>query len=520
MNKLLLTAFSLLLTTCCFAQPGTLDSDFDADGMLTTDFNSLDDYAKAVAAQPDGKILVAGYATIATTYDFALVRYNTDGTLDNTFGTGGKVTTSFTTYDDEAVAMALQPDGKIILAGSVSLSNNDIALMRYNSNGTPDNSFGSSGQVVTDFNGANDFVSAITLKSDGKILVGGSTHNTALGIYEFMVVCYNSNGTLDNSFGTGGKVSYNYGSDHQEPGVSAIIVQPDGKIVVCGTDMNNLTDRFFALARLNSDGTFDNSFSVDGKLTTALGDANDATCTSAVLQPDGKIIAAGYALVGTTSYMAAARYKTDGTLDTGFDGDGKLTTEPMTFSGSASAVLLQPDGKIVLSGASYEGVSNDFALVRLNANGSADNTFGTAGIVQSPVSVNYIDYPFASTLTPDLKIVLAGYVYNSTDFDMAVARFLTGLNLGVLEFTTNTSALIYPNPVNETTTLSFELAGNETLSISICDAQGRMVKSIAQNQLYTTGKHEVTIDATQLASGHYTLVIENQTGKTTVRLMK
>jgi uncharacterized delta-60 repeat protein len=517
--------YYFLFSIICFlfsisvnAQPGNLDSDFDSDGKLTVDFDLQNDQAFAVAVQPDGKIIVAGYARIAGDDDFAMARFNTDGTYDATFGTGGKVTTSFSANDEQAFALLLQPDGNIILAGNTYNGTYDFAMARYTSTGALDNTFSNDGILYTDFENSADVCKTAALQPDGKIILAGEKFGQA-GI-EFGLIRYNSDGTLDNTFGTGGKVTTSFGINPIAATISSIAVQPDGKIIAGGQTLVNGTgeNNFFALTRYNADGTLDNTFSVDGKVTTDLANGDLSRIHSITLQPDGYIVAAGTARISNNYYIALARYRTDGTLDTGFDGDGKLTSDVFSTIGQINAVLIQSDGKIIAAGQVVLNGTQGFGIVRLNADGSPDNTFGTAGTVFTDFNgVSAIAY--AAAIQPDLKIVLAGQFFNGVR-DFAVARYLSGLNLGTLEFSPNATALIYPNPLNETTVLSFELTTNELLNISIYDMQGRKTKSLNENQFYAAGKHELSIDAASLAGGQYLLVLENGKGKSVIRLQK
>jgi len=169
-----------------FAQPGSLDNSFGTGGKLTTDFGSSDDLGYSVALQTDGKIVVAGYSGSYPNDDFALVRYNTDGTLDNTFGTGGKLTTDFGSSDDLGYSVALQTDGKIIVAGRSNNGLDDFGLCRYNTNGTLDNTFGTGGKLTTDFGSSDDLGYSVALQTDGKIVVTGGSNG------DFALACYNN----------------------------------------------------------------------------------------------------------------------------------------------------------------------------------------------------------------------------------------------------------------------------------------------------------------------------------------
>jgi len=319
-----------------------LDSDFDHDGRVTTDFSGGEDFAYAVAVQPDGKIIVAGYAD---SVDFGIARYNPDGSLDTTFGGDGRVTTDISGDIDHGSGVALQPDGKILLAGRAYLGGDcDFALVRYNTDGSLDMSFSGDGKVTTDFSGNLDFGYAIVVQPDGKIAFAGSTMDDS---YDFALARYNPNGSLDTSFSGDGKVNTNF-SIYSADNAYGIILQPDGKLVVAGgTGLGNSN---FALARYNPDGSLDTTFNSDGLVTTDFFGHNDYAY-GVVQQSDGKIVAAGYAATSMGSDYALVRYNQNGSLDTTFGSNGLVTTDFYGLNGDfGKAVLLMPDNKIVVAG--------------------------------------------------------------------------------------------------------------------------------------------------------------------------
>ena len=288
------------------AAPGDLDPGFGSGGRVTTDFAGAPDGAHAVVVQPDGKIIAGGF-TDGFFLNFALVRYNSDGSLDSTFGTGGKVSTPFP--DDFAFldALALQRDGKIVAAGSTF--SDKFALARYDRDGTLDASFGSGGLVTTAFS-SQDHATAVAVQSDGKIVVGGLAAGATY--QDFALLRYNSDGTLDSSFGTGGTVLSDFGAIDN---ANALAIQPDGKIIAAGfTNGVSTIAADFALARYNPTGSLDSSFGSAGFVTTDFpvdSPASDVV-NALVLQPDGRIIAAGFSFPqhfsATGPAFALARY--------------------------------------------------------------------------------------------------------------------------------------------------------------------------------------------------------------------
>ena len=406
------------------AASGMLDTTFGNSGKVITAVSNLEDNATSTVIQPDSKIIAAGGSGTIENLDFALVRYNTDGSLDNSFGTGGKVITAVGNADDGANAVILQPDGKIIAAGvSGSFASYDFALVRYTTNGTLDSSFGTGGKVITPIGSGNDEARAVVLQSDGKIVAVGLSGN--FPNIDFALVRYNTNGTLDTSFGTGGKVLTSIGAADDE--AHSVIIQTDGKIVAAGFGNTATSGTDFALVRYNTDGSLDNSFGTGGKVTTPIGFGGDIR--KIALQADGKIVAAGYTSTGPTFDVALVRYNPNGTLDVGFGTNGKVITAIGSSDEIANAVLIQPNGKIIAVGWSDQSTI-DFALVRYNSNGTPDNSFGTNGIVLTPIG-NSTDFGFAAALQTDGKIVVTGSSYNGANFDFSLARYTNNANISI-----------------------------------------------------------------------------------------
>ena len=365
---------------------GSLDSSFDTDGKVTTPIGSAGDFGWAVAIQSDGKIVVAGYGHNGTDHDFAVVRYNTDGSLDSSFDTDGKVTTPIGSGDDLGVSMAIQSDGKIVVAGySDNGSNYDFAVVRYNTDGSLDSSFDTDGKVTTPIGSGGDEGSAVAIQSDGKIVLAGYSYNGSN--YDFAVVRYDTDGSLDSSFDTDGKVTTPFGSNPSRG--RAVAIQSDGRIVVAG-NADNGSNNDFAVVRYNTDGSLDSSFDTDGKLTTPIGSGDDVG-RAVALQSDGKIVVAGLSSNGTDDDFAVVRYNTDGSLDTSFDTDGKVTTPIGSGNDVGRAVALQSDGSIVVAGFGWNGTDDDVAVVRYNADGSVATGCGVVNYRSIGTAGNYTD---------------------------------------------------------------------------------------------------------------------------------
>ena len=397
-----------------FNADGSLDTSFDGDGKLATAILSNGDNINSIKIQSDGKIVAAGLTYNGVNVDFAVVRYNTDGSLDNAFDTDGKVITPVGSLDDLLQSIAVQNDGKIIAVGSsFNGTKNIFAVVRYNTDGSLDTSFDGDGKVFTNIGILNDTGSSANIQSDGKIFAVGTANKN-----DFGVVRYNTDGSLDSLFDTDGIVVT--GEIAGNGSLQSIALQSNGKIVAAGYSSNG-NDFDFAVARYNSDGNLDNTFDTDGKVVTQIGFSNDIARSSAI-QTDGKIIVAGNTDNGKGSDFAVVRYNTNGSLDASFDTDGIVTTSFGTVSTFVYSVKIQADGKIVVAGSTGDGSTNDFALVRYNPNGSLDTSFDADGKLTTSISAGN-DEANSVNCQPDGKIIAAGYSFNSGDSDFAIVRY-------------------------------------------------------------------------------------------------
>ncbi len=415
------------------AAAGSLDATFGDGGKALTSFGPPIDNesANAVAVQPDGKILAAGIHQHSGGYDFALARYNPNGTLDGGFGGDGRVTTDFAGYG-RANALVIRRDGKIVVAGhGVDSSFADFALARYNPNGTLDKTFGGGdGKVTTNFGERTyEEIYGLVLQPDGKLVAAGSTgrvSDTQLFHDDVALARYNPNGTLDSSFGGGdGKVTTDVGPGNDV--ATDLVLQSDGKLAAAGLSARR-AGRYeparFLLIRYRPDGTRDRTFGQGGIVTTGFG-AVDSGAYGLVLQPDGRLVAAGYAdRAGSVEQFALARYEADGDLDPSFGGgDGMVMTPMGSWGGYAYDLARQRDGKLVAAGS-----TSVFALARYNPNGTLDGTFGGDGRVFTSFRNGY-EAALAVTVQRDGRVVAAGsservnFVTEVYEEDFALARY-------------------------------------------------------------------------------------------------
>ncbi len=373
MKKAFFLSLALLFSTCLISADGSLDTTFGSGNGYV---NAPDGFfATSVAIQADEQILVAG---ASADYEFQLVRYNADGTIDTGFGNNGVVIGPKGLLFDVMV----QPDGRIIVGGQDTAGN--FQLSRFYAQGYVDSSFGTNGAVV----GPNGFCAALGLQTDSYIIAAGGNNNG-----EFFVLRYDNNGILDDSFDIG-PLGF----------IEDMILQPDGKVVACGVDDNG----FFSIVRYNTNGTIDTSFGVNGIATGPQGSA-----TALVLQPDGNIVVAGFDL-STPNKMILTRFDGDGALDGSFGTNG-IAVGP---DGVLNGMILQSDDKIVVVG-QYE---DNVRVVRFDSDGDIDIAFGINGIAATPKGLFY-----GASCQSDGKIVAVGL--DDTYSQFLVARYTCNQSL-------------------------------------------------------------------------------------------
>ncbi len=496
--------------TMRFTADGRIDTTFPS-GIVRTPIGVSNEEAMALALQSDGRIVAAGFSfATATNNDFALVRYHPAGVLDTAFGAAGKVTTAIGPGDDTARDVVIQPDGKIVAFGYslVSPGNYDLAIVRYNENGSLDTSFGGGdGIVTTPIGGGNDFGSAVLLQPDGKIIAFGDAEIGST--YDFFVARYNPDGTLDTSFGGGsGFVTTPLATIDR---ATSAVLQPDGKIIGAGRSGNGSDDDFL-LVRYNTDGTLDTTFDSDGILTTPLNGFD--FISTVTLQPDGKIIAVGStAAAPALSAIAVVRYNSDGSPDTTFGTDGIVITDINNGNDSASGVELQADGKIVIAGASGTdtAVNTDFVIVRYEPNGDLDASYGNVGIVLTAASDEVgiaDDFARDMVIQPDGKIVAAGYARVGSNRDFAIVRY--GDTLPPPTATFVVTSPLDTNDAVQGDGLCMDASGNCTLRAAVqeSNAMPGTVATISFN-IPAPGVQTITLSSTLLTT--QTVIIDGYT---------
>jgi uncharacterized delta-60 repeat protein len=404
---------------------GYLDPTFGPshNGTVFTHFNGHNEIAYGSTFQGDGKIIVVGSADSNVTLDgeVALARYTANGALDPTFGVGGMVMTDFPLQAAVARAVAVQSDGKIVVDGWVGAGlENQFLVMRYNSNGSLDTGFGNGGIVTTklwDGNNHDARLGSLALQSDGKIVVAG------MGGDYFGLARYNTDGSLDTSFGPNhnGTIQTQVGT--WDSAAYAVAIESDGKIVAAGQASTD-SSFAFAVVRYNHDGSVDTSFGPHHDGTVVTNFAFGVETAFSLVLTSNKILAVGAAAAqqGQQNF-GAARYNLDGSLDTSFghNHDGKATVD-FGCNANADSVVMQSNGDLVLAGWADDGSGGTFALARLHADGSLDTTIGSAGLITTALTSGDDGINHA-LLQADGKIVAAGYAGPQNNSDFALVRY-------------------------------------------------------------------------------------------------
>jgi len=439
-----LILFSSIITKIN-CQDGTLDTTFgpNQNGTVITppaDFSgaTFEAFINSIALQSNGKI-IAGGATNANSLSFALARYNTNGFLDNSFGTAGTTTLSIGTAS-LINSLAIQSDDKIVAGGRATITGiSQFALARFTSNGFPDSSFGTGGVVTLPISGASfSAINSIAIQSDGKIVAGGRA--IIGGVQQFALARFTSNGSLDGSFGTGGVVTLLIGTFSN---ILSIAIQPDGKIVAGGFATIAGVQQF-VVSRFNSDGSLDTSFGTGGSVTVPI--SSSSFIDSIAIQPNGKIVAGGISIESGIHTFAFARFNTNGSLDNSFGTNG-ITIIPASLGSQISSgvsIALQSDGKIVAVGSGNPNGILTFVFTRLQTNGTIDTTFGSNGIVDVlPLTLfgaNPLDAFSSQVLIQQNGKILAGGFFDDPSLEyFALVRLnvtlgcLTNLTQAIIE---------------------------------------------------------------------------------------
>lgn len=425
-RRFAVTVLSLLATHAAAAQtPGSLDTTFGAGGVYISPLGGgASEFGPGLAVQPDARIVVGGKSFNGRDDDIATFRLTRAGALDPSFGSGGSAVLTIGGLDENIKSVLLLPDGRILVGGAGSVSGYGKHLVvRYLADGRLDTTFAGVGGVAVDF-GRPSHVHGMALQPDGKLVIAGEAYAGG-ELNAYAIARLTTTGALDASFGTGGLVQQAFGDASN---AHAVAIAADGSILVGGyvVRATDGTASGFLVARFRPDGRLDTTFGTGGRVIVASGGGYTNYAHKLLVQSDGKIVVVGSRVKNPDADFMMVRLNANGALDTGFGSGGIVTTE---FGGrspvsreEASAGVLQADGKIVLGGSS-EG---KFALARYLTNGGLDTTFGSGGKVSFAVGDAADDDIKALAIDVDGRIVAAGIAKVGGSYRMAVARLVSG----------------------------------------------------------------------------------------------
>jgi uncharacterized delta-60 repeat protein len=404
------------------------------DGKILQPVGSGTDYAPGMVLQPDGRILLAGFSSDGTNSDFSLIRFNPDGSLDSSFGAGGKIILPIAN-DDQANSVALQPDGKIVVVGQGRASAGaeaDYRAVRLNPNGSLDSSFGQGGTALLDVEPGDDTSYGVTALADGRLVLSGVSASRG---NDFSMVRLLADGTLDTSFSADGKSTYDL-SLSTDSGRGTIAL-PDGSLLMVGhalqagiwqfsvihVDANGLMTPTFGAADANGQVA-------DGKVIVPVGPAYGFATTMALQpstdpqQPDYKVLLAGHADTGAGYDFGIIRLNANGVLDETFGGTGKVVFPVGLGDEQVYAMAVQANGYVLIAGRGLAGSdpsNGDYAVMRLTAEGALDTSFGDAGTALIAIGTGD-DIGQSIAVQADGKIVIGGSSFNGSDYDFSAVR--------------------------------------------------------------------------------------------------
>ncbi len=515
------TLFLFLLIICenSYAQPGGIDSTFGTDGMVTTNLiPGISNSGRKIALTSDDGFYICGHTfsivnNLPVFEKLLITKHLSNGSLDNSFNNAGTIIIDNGVTGQEALlSVAVQADDKPVFAGWASYNDTTVGLLiRLNTDGTFDTTFNSSG-VFMILGQNNARFNDIIVQPDGKIVAVGETFTDITSA--LFTIRLNANGTLDNTYNGSGINSIEIPNIYLK---GTCVTQYNNNIYIGGMAERNF-GKDILLVGLNGNGQPIPGFGNNGIVIDSI--ANEYfNIYDIEADNNGRLVAAGIKTNGNDLNASVFRYNNDGSTNTTFGSMGIA----VFFNGRAACfgVCIQNDDKIIAAGYS-DFVNNTMLVARLDIDGNLDTTFGNNGIVEiEPMGVN--DVFSACAIQQDNKIICAGTTQPSiTTGDFIAIRFLSGLEVGLLEFSqTETAPLLYPNPLQQTETLKYTLAEKEQISITLIDSQGKLVTTFVENENQAKGDHEIklTLPPT-LSPGTYFIQIASPKGTFSIKAIK
>lgn len=504
MKTTLTLLFTLVLgLTASMAQDGTLDSTFADNGILAIDFNKKSDTGHGLAVQPDGKILVSMSGNITGTFDIVVVRLLEDGTIDSTFADNGVYAYGAPDFTDLNYGVTLAADGSIFAFGGygVSAPNTDLVIIKLDPDGQPDPTFGTDGVFLYPYGEGEEYVHAITIAPDGKILYAGNTSIPGFSESSHLVGRLHPDGTIDTSFGDQGFYEWNdVGTTNETWDIELL---PDGSMLTCGKNVPAGKNRP-CLYKLLPDATgIDSTFGFNGFIEAPY----EGSANQMLIHPNGRILLAASDLSSQGYNIVVLAYDQDGQEDLTFGTDGVVLVDN-DITDYASFIVVQDDGKIIVGGESggtlFMGNKRGYFTVRMDEDGIIDPTWGGTGMVTTQTS-DFFAFANDCAIQPDGRVLLTGASATNAGNDCVVVRY----NNGEISSTSNPASIalqVFPNPATDELLIDMPAGPTRVCTLWHIHGQQVMTVTLPPNQV----RHRIAI--ADLPAGTYVAVVQGPDG--------
>ena len=509
------TILLILISSILFSQAGSLDTSFGNEGKTITEFEGISAEANAMAVQSDGKIIMSGFGEIGSDEVIVAVRYMPNGEIDAGFADEGKFIFRISNFRDRSYGIAVDSLNYVFLTGITrnSGSVNKGFVIKLNENGAMDSTFAHNGIWISEEPDTREDFREILIQDDGKIVIAGATVIVGQTESSSIIVRLNPNGTLDDSFGQNGFVKTNV-PDSYNTRFAGLNSKED---IITGGFLLGI-DTKAILIKFTKEGEVDLSFGTDGIMID--NSVPTGFAYELAFQSDDKILL----VAGVTTLFGRdfglTRYNEDGTLDSTFGTNGKISTDFLQGSNTAHSIVVQEDGKIILSGFLGITPNHDYAISRYDSLGVLDSSFGNNGKIIT--DLGFDDSAFASAIQSDGKLLCGG---NSKTADgnssFSIARYFTEMETSTLNIPEIVNSIsIFPNPSNGKFSLVFDIKSSSNTSIDLLSSNGQVINKIIDNRFLTKGENAIEIElAENIIMGLYFLRIETEMGIVNSKLL-